>query len=253
MSLHIPRTTLPVILAALAAACIDPQEADEPELADTADATSTHHTATRQGDAPESPLFSGDLVQEPLPQGCEMCPHSPGGWGEIGDSFTCWCSPAQARDNTQWGRIWGTDIYEAGSQMCRAGVHAGAIGLDGGLVTATITAGQEHYSGTLRNTVHSLDWDWAPRSYTIAPGAPCCQTNDDCAHLFTPGPGGKGHDAIPFYCSKPEGSCDGAGTCQPRPDACTQEYDPVLGCDGEEYSNACEAAAAGVNVAGGAS
>ncbi len=60
-----------------------------------------------------------------------------------------------------------------------------------------------------------------------------CWDNDDC-----------GPD---FYCYK-ENCDDEEGTCALRPEICTMDWDPVCGCDGVTYSNACHAARAGQNI-----
>ncbi|MBG70201.1 MAG: hypothetical protein CMN06_08810 [Roseibacillus sp.] len=60
-----------------------------------------------------------------------------------------------------------------------------------------------------------------------------CTSNNDC-------PGSE-------YCLFTRG-CGGSGFCQSRPEFCLAVWDPVCGCDGRTYGNACEAAAAGVSV-----
>lgn len=56
-----------------------------------------------------------------------------------------------------------------------------------------------------------------------------------------------------YFCDFPPdmicGNADGQGTCVKKPEACTANLDPVCGCDGMTYGNACAANAAGVSVA----
>jgi hypothetical protein len=53
------------------------------------------------------------------------------------------------------------------------------------------------------------------------------------------------------FCQFRPGQCqiaDNQGSCRPVPQACPDVYDPVCGCDGITYGNACEAAVAGQSI-----
>lgn len=53
------------------------------------------------------------------------------------------------------------------------------------------------------------------------------------------------------YCATEPRQCDVAdstGICRKKPTACTEQFEPVCGCDARTYGNACKAAMAGLNI-----
>jgi hypothetical protein len=70
------------------------------------------------------------------------------------------------------------------------------------------------------------------------PGARCFKNEDCAAGLFC-------YERRPGTCPGPEH----AGACARRPPFCAENCEPLCGCDGQTYCNACLAHQAGVDVA----
>lgn len=71
---------------------------------------------------------------------------------------------------------------------------------------------------------------------------------------ITPASGGSCSEAAncsssEFCASESMGCSEVSGTCEARPEICTQQFQPVCGCDGATYSDRCAASASGVSIA----
>ena len=64
--------------------------------------------------------------------------------------------------------VWGSNPYTDDSSVCRAAVHAGAIGWEGGTVTIEPRPGQQSYQGTARNGVTTRDYGTWGGSFAVA-------------------------------------------------------------------------------------
>lgn len=82
--------------------------------------------------------------------------------------LSCACPPGSASGPA----VWGTDIYTDDSPICRAAVHRGVIGKNGGRVTVQLLPGQSNYQGSARNGVTTGDygsWDGSYQ-FVVLPG-----------------------------------------------------------------------------------
>lgn len=91
------------------------------------------------------------------------CPENFTGYRGIGQPLRCVC----AGEETVYGSVWGTEIYSDDSGICRAAVHAGAIGLMGGKVTVLGRPGRSSYVGKEQNGLRSNDYGSWEGSFTF--------------------------------------------------------------------------------------
>lgn len=64
------------------------------------------------------------------------------------------------------GTVWGTDVYTDDSPVSEAAVHAGLLSSgQRGVVRVTVLPGRDHYDGTTRNGVQTLDYGSWQGSY----------------------------------------------------------------------------------------
>lgn len=87
--------------------------------------------------------------------GPEPCPDDGETLPDGGAPLTCTCSAEAVADT---GSVWGTDVYTSDSGLCRAALHAGAVGAEGGPVTVQAAPGRQSYAGSQRNGVETSDY-----------------------------------------------------------------------------------------------
>jgi hypothetical protein len=111
--------------------------------------------------------WTRSIVFRPLAQADEAawhpgplaCPNNAVG-RSIGDAMTCSCSAEAAGV----GAVWGSGPYTGDSVICRAAVHAGVIGLGGGVVHMRVVAGRDRYRANVRHNVFTGGWQSYPMS-----------------------------------------------------------------------------------------
>ncbi len=81
-------------------------------------------------------------------------------------ALTCYCDD----EATATGTVWGSDVYTDDSKICRAALHAGVIGAEGGMIRVRAMPGRQGYPAVTRNSVASDRWGAWNRSFAFIGG-----------------------------------------------------------------------------------
>src|SRR5215211_3566116 len=95
------------------------------------------------------------------PTTASVCPDDFQAYAGTSEPLACTCD-AEAVER---GYVGGMDVYTVNSSICRAALHAGAIGPEGGTVTVIPEAGRNAYPGVTRNGVTSQNERKAEASF----------------------------------------------------------------------------------------
>lgn len=104
---------------------------------------------------------------EPVAYGT-LCPDRFTGFAAEPDPLDCLCTG----EATQKGDAWGDLDYTSDSTICRAALHAGAVGPLGGQVIVTRQAGRDRYSGSTRNGVVTTERGPSAFGFTVSSAEP---------------------------------------------------------------------------------
>jgi hypothetical protein len=183
------------------------------------------------GSRNESPIDLEQFIKQARDAGCGNMKNV---LYVIDNEFVLWDREGNCPDNAYSQTLYGRSVDQV---LC---THFDTIA---GPKTVYYYEKYREFFDTLLQNLDKPDLGLGP-GHVVAPTSvlPACNANADCL---------SGE-----YCAKAIGECEGEGVCMAMPTTCplapVSADDIVCGCDGKTYGyyiNACDAAAAGVNIA----
>lgn len=92
-------------------------------------------------------------------------PRCPSTISGLRSPYACMCTAAALSNNNA---VFGTDVYAATSNICRAARHAGAIGPNGGAVVINMLGVRPPTDGTPRNGIPGNKWFEPSASFAVS-------------------------------------------------------------------------------------